>query len=148
MKNHKVITVSRRVRLHNIHKVKDDIFDLTYSLRRRGNSPESAKLKESAISAAPCITVSENGYFVYRNNENKEWICLMSKQEQTIIRAILSAKDACLDGNEAFKVLELDTWHDTKKMKAIIGNVNRKLAKDKVPVKVSTADWQYRFIDN
>jgi hypothetical protein len=117
-------------------------------MKRRVNSVESTEPKEPTISAVPSITVSENGYFVYRNNENKEWICLMSKQEQTIIRAILSAKDSCLDGNEAFKILELDTWHDTKKMKAIIGNVNRKLAKDKVPVKVSTADWQYRFIEN
>jgi hypothetical protein len=148
MANHKIITVSRRVRLHNIHKVKDDIFDLTYSMRRRVNSPDSAKPKESVVSAAPRISISENGFFVYRNCANKEWGCLLSKQEETLIRAILTAKDACLDGNEAFKIMGLDSWRDTKRMKAIIGGINRKLTKVKVPVKVSSANWQYRFMED
>jgi hypothetical protein len=155
MKEYKVITESRRVRLLNIHKVKDDIFDLTYKTRRRIKPAEAVKSQEPAIGVSPLqippdssITVSENGFIVYRNRANKEWVCPMSEQERTLIQAIATAKDACLDGNEAYKVLKLDTWRDTRKMKNIVGGINRKLMNGKVPVKISTTNWQYRFVEN
>jgi len=89
--------------------------------------------------------ISENDYLFYRT-EGKFWVYPLSEQRHTLIKAILAAKDGILDGNEAFKILNLDTWNDTDKMGAIIGNINRTLKENKIPVRISTVDYQYKFV--
>ena len=131
-----VITVSRRVKLKNLHIVHGDVVDITYKVHRRFKP-------EPVLPADSSFSVSENGYFFYRTG-GKFWGCNLSEQERTLIGAM--GTEGSHDGNDAFKVLRMDSWQDSAKMKTIVGNINRKMKKEKVPVKISYEGYRYHFV--
>ena len=144
-RKYKTVTVSRRVKVKNLNFINGNLADITYKTRKRINPVKVEKVDPKPTpSANSNFGISENDHMFYRA-EGKFWVCPLSEQEQTFVRAILSAKDGVLDGDEAFKVLKLQYW-DTQKMKHFIGNINRKLKENKIPVKISTANHQYRFV--
>jgi len=141
MERYKTITVSRRVKLMDFHRINDKLTDITYKMRKRVKPPKP----KPALPNDANFGISENGYLFYRA-DGKIWVYPLSKQKQTLIKAILTAKDGVLDGDEAFKALDLKYW-ETQKMKGIVGNINRKLKENKIPVKISSADHKYRFVE-
>jgi len=98
--------------------------------------------------AAGSITISTNGFLLYRNKVGVEWACPMDEQERALVNAIISAKDEMLDSEEAFKLQSLDKWRDKASMKRIIDNVNRKLNYHNMPITMSHDKYEFcdRFV--
>ena len=72
MKQYKTVTVSRRVKLLDVHFVHNNVADITCKYKKRiRNKPPKPKVPDDAS-----VIVSEDGNFIYRI-EGRYWTCMV-----------------------------------------------------------------------
>jgi hypothetical protein len=148
MERYRVRTISRRgVEMLNLN-FRGKKCDIVYKERARIKSPKSdaAVIPAKPTTIESCIAISENGFFVYQNNHQQAWVCQLSKEEQTFIKAIKTANDGKLQDKEAFGALKVPYW-EPRKMSKLLGNINRKLKNSKAPVKILHEECLYCFAE-
>ena len=137
----RVKTVSRRG-VEMIHlNFRGTKCDIVYRERERIKpvTPKAPLIPENSS-----VIVSENGDLIYRV-EGKYWTCRLTTNEQKLIGAVVAAEKQELDGNVAFKIFMLRHGQD-RLLRNIISDINRKLSRQNISIKLSFTDWIVKFI--
>ena len=140
---YRVKTVSRRgVEMLNLN-FRGKKCDIVYKERKRikPDMPKSPSIPENSS-----MIVSENGDLIYRV-EGKYWTCQLTPKERKLIGAVVAAEKQELDGNAVFKMFKFG-FGDDKLLRNIISSINSKLSRQKIPLKLSFADWIVKFTGN
>jgi len=136
----RVRTVSRRgVEMLNLN-FRGKTCDIVYKERKRikSETPKATPIPENSS-----VIVSENGDLIYRV-EGKYWTFRLTTNEQKLVGAVAAAEKQELDGNIAFKMFKLRHGQD-RLLRNIISDINRKLTRQNIALKLSFTDWIVRF---
>ena len=128
---YEIVTVEERVLLIDIRRVHGT--SRLYDVRCKKRVPLKTPI--------PDVQITENGYLHYRK-EGRIFSCALTGREQTLIQAILAQADSILD--DIFAVFSLDIWKNKDKnaVKNIISGLNRKMKREKMPLKVVLHGWR------
>ena len=138
MERYEIVTVARYgVKMLNWHFGEGGTSDIVYQEERR-IEPIKPEIPEDSS-----ILLSEDGNLIYRVG-GKYWTCVLTPNERKLVGAVAAAQDQKLDGNVVFKMFDL-TFGDDKLLRNIISNINSKLSRQNIPLKLSFADWLVRF---
>jgi hypothetical protein len=114
--------------------------DIVYKERKR-IKPDKPKAQTTPENSS--VIVSENGDLIYRV-EGKYWTCKLTPNERKLVSAVAAAEKQELDGNVAFKMFKLRHGQD-RLLRNIISDINRKLTRQNIALKLSFTDWIVRF---
>ena len=131
----KFVIVEERVLILGMRRVsvKSRLYDVQVKKRVPIKLPE------------PSIIVTENGYLYCRKDE-EAFSCPLTEKERILVKAVLATTEHTL--GDAFAVFGLNVWEkkDKKKMQNIVGNLNLKMEREHVPLKLVWADWYLKIL--
>jgi hypothetical protein len=139
MERYETVTVAcYGVKMLNMHFCEGGTSDIIYQEQRLIEPAKTEPPEDSSV------IISEDGNLIYRV-ESKYWTCVLTPNERKLIGAVAATDDKKLDGNVVFKMFDL-TFGDDKLLRNIISNINGKLSRHNIPLRLSFTDWFVRFV--